>query len=306
MRFHRRGLTGMLALVVPVAIAVACGSSSSGDDDGLQPGSGSDAASDSTSSGGDGSKIGDGATPIDAGWSPANLAGLVLWLDAARGVTENGATVSAWADQSSAKNNASAAPKEPAVVNAGIGGLPAMHFDGGGAYFSITDSASLQWATGDFLIEAVGRCGPPGLGLLEGVYSKDLDFMTPGIRLNVTLSGPDAGVAVAKISEAIFVQGGVSHAFDMTPHRYVARRIGTMLQVSADGAVVGTVDAGATTDTSAIGAPALVGTRALVADAAPSDQFWNGDIAEIVAVKGTTSDADALLLDTYLKQKYGL
>ena len=81
-----------------------------------------------TGGGGGGSGGGGGGTGGgggSSGFTPAALGSrLVVWLDAARGVT--GSPVSSWADQSGTGNNAAQAlaGSQPALTAAGINGLP--------------------------------------------------------------------------------------------------------------------------------------------------------------------------------------
>lgn len=68
-------------------------------------------------------------------WSPRALSGLEAWYRADLGITLNGGTVSAWADQSGNSRHASngTAAQQPTYVAsvAGIGNRPALSFDGG-------------------------------------------------------------------------------------------------------------------------------------------------------------------------------
>jgi len=69
-----------------------------------------------------------GFRPNPGGFNPTALAGCVLWLRADRGVTLNGSTVSAWADQSGNGNNFAQgiAANQPTFAASGINGLPSL------------------------------------------------------------------------------------------------------------------------------------------------------------------------------------
>ena len=74
-----------------------------------------------------------------AGFSPNDVSGLILWLDASEGISKDGSSqVSAWADQSSAGNNLSASGSKPIWTDSELNGLPAVVF---------SDSTSLAKAT---------------------------------------------------------------------------------------------------------------------------------------------------------------
>ncbi len=110
--------------------------------DRLEGGAGNDrlqAAGGSTLNGGDGDDV---LTVLDA-WTPAQLPGLALWLDAADldgdGVQEgaaesglNGSAVASWADKSGLGRHAvqSTVAWQPAYVQGGLNGLPTIRYDG--------------------------------------------------------------------------------------------------------------------------------------------------------------------------------
>jgi hypothetical protein len=66
-----------------------------------------------------------------ASFSPTDIAGLKLWLDAAKGITKTGASVTAWADQSGQGNDMpnNLTLTSPQAAN-GINGLPSVNFSG--------------------------------------------------------------------------------------------------------------------------------------------------------------------------------
>lgn len=77
------------------------------------------------------------------GFSPDDVSGLILWLDASEGITKDGSSqVSAWADQSSAGNNLSAAGSKPIWTASELNGLPAVVFSGS------TSLSKATWAGG--------------------------------------------------------------------------------------------------------------------------------------------------------------
>ncbi len=83
------------------------------------------------------------SAPVAAGVNSASggptYAGLSMWLKADAGVTLNGSSASAWADQSGQGHHATqgTAASQPAVVDAEIG-KPALRFDGANDYMTFT------------------------------------------------------------------------------------------------------------------------------------------------------------------------
>src|SRR5687767_12212210 len=93
--------------------------------------------------------------------SPANLPGLVLWLDADRGVVKDTqGNVLFWRDQSGVNNDAyqNHADYRPALLPKAIGGKPAVSFNGSQTKFVLmTDTASLRFGIGAYTVLAVAK-----------------------------------------------------------------------------------------------------------------------------------------------------
>ncbi len=249
----------------------------------------------------------------DAGsWDPSQLSGLVLWLDAAKGVTQNNNNVSAWADQTSHKNDASGGQgnqsHQPTVVAKGINGLPVIRFTPPQnyqqhQYLTIADNndKSLQWGTGDFAVALVGSYTNPATG--QGAGSTYFYFRatynsqtTLGLFGNTT--GGGAVAAVGGTVGNVTVTSASTTNNDGKPHRWAIRRNGTALEVWVDGAKDTSNNAAA--DVTLANAIVFIGSRGF------QGGYLQGDIAEELAVKGTLSDNDMTAIDTYLKTKYGL
>ena len=92
------------------------------------------------------------AVASSAAFSPTDLSGLVLWLDANEGITLNGSDVAIWADQSGNGNDASqgTAANQPAYsATSSIQSLPAVTFNTGGPeWLTVTGSTDFDCASG--------------------------------------------------------------------------------------------------------------------------------------------------------------
>jgi hypothetical protein len=281
-------------------------------------------APDTTTTGPDSSppaEAGTDANTPDAAppWSPAALTGLVLWLDPTQGLAlgDGGpdATVVSWADRSGKNNNATSAGNA-SILDAAINGLPALHFPGGG-YATVADNASLQFGTGDYTIAVVLRhTTPADAGWGYGcIISKQLAFPPPWVGPSLWANGEtQTGALLAQLAyHQAFVTSGGTNYNNGQPFYVLEQRVNPAADAGAGadaasatlGLRVNGADAGAVVgapygiDVSAVGAKAYLGGTT-------QSQNLVGDIAEVVVVKGSMSDADTAALEAYFKSKYGL
>lgn len=244
-----------------------------------------------------------------AAWTPGSLAGLVLWLDGTRGVQTSGEAVTSWDDRSGLKNDAAPSAtggSDPVFAASAIGAAPAVRFDGT-SHLVIQDDASLQFGTGDFLIAMMVRHATPidvgwGYGLFYIKYEIALPYTGPALLANTEERTTQVAAQITYHDAIIATaQGGIN---DGQPRVLVMRRSGSpgfaSLEIRLNGATsaISTGSAYAA-DVSAPGRPVFLGGT-------PDMQNIVGDIAEIVAVKGATSDAEVSALEGYLETKYGL
>ena len=269
-----------------------------------------------TDGGGDRTNPSDGSAGDGRSDGGATFTGnpcLVLWLDAAKGVTIAGGLVTRWADQTTNQNHATQAIvlREPKLDPTAINNLPAVEFKSNvgtpqGNMLVLADSASLQWGTGDFLIAAVARFdNDPKDGLVAGAatfYSKfrfNMNLYTGAILLGNAPGMPyQPGVA---LSLASMTQASAQSTYnDGTFRLYLGRRSGVLLELRVNGAQVGMMTT-PSIDVSASGSPATLG-----AEADANVLRLNGKIAELLACKGQIADGDLISLERYLTTKYGL
>jgi len=301
--------------------------SSSGGSSGSSSGSsdaGADSAVDATVAVADGGDGGDGGDSAVA-WNVSVGPGLVLWLDSTRGLNPtddagaDGGTIFSWADQSGYGNNATGVGG-PTVVNAALGGMPVVRFNGTSDYLIVADSPSLEFGTGDFLIAEVAQHTTPtdagvGYGFL---FSKQDEthspYPGPALIANTgsLTTGIEAQVA-AGIGDVISGSTGYNNG---TPFYVTMHRFAVPSDAGADAAVatldlrIGGADAGSATGvnyadnvSAGDGGP---GSWPLYIGGNNQLQDVRGDIAEVIAIKGAVDDANLEALEAYLKSKYGL
>ncbi len=288
-------------------------------------GGGNDTSSNVDSSGGNDTSTGndtgigvDSSPGVDAAsFNPSNVLGLVLWLDGAKGVTLTSNTVSGWQDQTSHKNDAKGltnnfTARNPTPVNSGINSLPVVHFNSTGAnqntgnMLTVADNLdkSLQWGTGDFYIVTVAEYDNKSSdGASKGTAGMVIRFPFNG-QTGVELIGNIPNIQQQTASDGLvtYVANGAlaftSNAYNTNkPHIFVSKRAGTVLDLRVDGASVGNGMSNQNVDNA--GTPLTLGA------AGDASIFrMNGDIAEVLIVKGMLTANDQSGIEGYLKQKY--
>jgi hypothetical protein len=319
-----------------VALLVACGGSGGTDipdgstdtgtdvttsnDTGTNDTGASDAANDTSAS-----DASDGST-----FTPASVLGLVLWLEADVSSSLTLLTVDAgsprvteWADQTSHQNNAkgsvSLPGRDPTVNASAINSLPAVHFTQGGLTsqngneLTIVDNTdmSLQWGTGDFYVAAVGDYdNAVANGANFGVgnfFSKSMGTGTLNGESGVLLYGNIPSTSNSNPTVGLFFATAAStNNFVVTTnayntgaaHLFAIRRRSNQLDILVDGASVAT---STSTGIDVSNANTLV---RIGADGDANLVRLDGDIGEMLAVKGALSLADEVSINAYLKGKW--
>ncbi len=266
-------------------------------------GGGSDAGTQPTDSG----KTAD--TGVDAGPlpppPPSALGGrLVLWLSADKDFSTDGG-FAVWKDQSSAGNDALQAlgVSIPALFDggAGVGGKPALHFSGA-QYLQIADTTSLQWAASDFSLFMVERHtnDPAVYAILYTKWTDDGAQGFPGFFLWADYPTSSGIVTRLDTQNIVFGPDGGN---DGVARVVGARKNGSDLQLYSGGKLVGEMADASVANPAEFNAatiPAYIGGRP------QGIQMLQGDVAEVIGVKGTLSDKELADLHAYLKAKYNL
>jgi hypothetical protein len=259
-----------------------------------------------------GEDAGSGAGGSSGMSTPAALgARLVLWLDAARGLTiTSGGPIVRWQDQSGAKNDAvqPSPGNRPILTGAGIHGLPSATFDGSVTFLQIADAPTLGWGTQDFTLLVVAR-GAGNTSANTMLYQKSNlgpPYAGPALYLNANKPMPSTKVAMQLDGD--FYTDSRDDFADDRPHlfggRLVASGASAILEVRVDGARQGMLSVNPAIDADAPGQAVIIGHNGY--NPSPGFQAFKGDIAEIVAVKGTVTDAELQSLEAYLMSKYAL
>jgi hypothetical protein len=244
-----------------------------------------------------------------ASFSPDQLPGLALWLDASVGITANAAhAISGWTDRSVHHNDAAqiTAANQPVLVNQVINGRPAIHFNGqlSDARLDIPDSASLRWGTGDFSLQIVAAytntlAATPRYGMLFGKFAELAPYTGVILFANYPSDPVYSGIGAQLDSNTQQLVSTTDNLNDGKPRLYGVRREGTTVTLQVNDTDGEVIRWDAPDDVSAPDRPVYIGSQ-------PGIQDLIGDIAEIVAVSGTVSPADHAALTQYLMNKYAL
>ena len=246
-----------------------------------------------------------GATAGAGGVAPApfdvaTIPGLVLWVDATRGVTaSSNGEVTAWQDQSSARNDLEQALQYPAgYLPTGPGGHAVIRF-ATASLLATQDrdlgTPTLGFDTGDVLVEVVWAWSSqvldqpvlfatmPGGIYPSGYNQQSLILLRPEGSGAVTLTGlgGDALTSSANLGDTQLHLVGA--------HRAVSNGV-ARVELRVDGRIDQVVHGDSPTNLPSAYAEMGGGTS----------------IAEVVVVKGSITDGTLAALENYLTAKYGL
>jgi len=234
---------------------------------------------------------------------------LVLWLDAGALALTNGQDVPAWSDLSGAANHALQAfdSYRPIYTASAINGLPAVTFDGAQSHLEIADALTLRWGTGDFAILVVAR-GAPSQATNAMLYQKsNLSSPFAGPNFYVNADKPSSSRRAQIQLDASTYTGTLAGVGDTVARLFVgARRAASgasVLEMRVNGATETTLSIGAV-DIDAVGQAVIIGHNGYNPNS--GFQAFEGDIAEVCAVRGALSDAELDDLEGYLMSKYAL
>lgn len=250
-----------------------------------------------------------GSGSIDSAipFSPSQLTGLVMWLDADEGVVAPGGKVSGWADQSGQSNSAAQtmAARQPSVMTGILNGRAVIRFNGTSNVLVVPDAASLQWGTDDFTIAVVGSWTNPmtGYGAFLTKQADPYPYVGYSVWANFPQPSASTKFGFQLDAETDFLSTNTAALNDGMPRVFVSTRTGTKLDIRVGGTSDKVFTATTARNVTAVGAALYIGGHE---QGASVIQTLAGDIAEVIAVRGTLSATDIGKLETYLKTKYAL
>lgn len=218
-------------------------------------------------------------------FTPLVVAGCKIWLRADLGVTLNGATVSAWANQADAAFLASVAQavaaNQPTFRASGINGLPDLDFDGANDLLTGASAAPLAQPNSMFVVlqpDAIQDSVVCDSSNALVRHDMILAIASTNLRLDaptfVLASGPYAG------GETFLFGAEFDNLTCKLRKNGVVRGTGIGGANALDGLVVG--------DGAAVSAP------------------FNGKIAEVIVYGSVLSAGDDAAVTAYLLGRYGL
>jgi hypothetical protein len=262
------------------SLVTPCDGASTASCGGPAGGGGSSSHSVGTGSGGTGaatSSSGAGGAGGANDWTPQALPGLLLWLSADAGIVFDPAhpgIIKTWTDQSGNGNDAFVSNTVFTVDPSALGGHAAVRCGFGVFYLKDWDLGS-----SDYAIAVVARGDAKHARILGGIVNQYLLAieLDPGPGAMFT-HGPTTLLTVPVADVSAF-------------HVLLAR--GKQLSFTVDGKTVAGPDGGAPNTLQGIALCDVVAAT-------------KTEIAEVIAVKGSTSQADVDHLQAYFKAKFGL
>jgi hypothetical protein len=175
----------------------------------------------------------------------------------------------------------------PAVDPAAINGLDAFacNLANSGATFKVADAVTLQFGTGDWAVAEV--------------YQPPITDVTNGLGMWMKTGSPYMSIVQTSVTTLTLTDDGLQISISPTAGKfaYFIARGNAMSFVSSAGSATGG------TTTGDISNP---GSLVLICNDGSTGSPTQADIAEVVAVKGTLSDADQAKLVAYFKAKFAL
>lgn len=215
--------------------------------------------------------------------------GIKLWLKSTEGITLNGSTVSAWADQSGNGQNAVqvTAASQPAYVANQLNGYPVLRFDGVNDYLQNT-SLVIGQPTTFFIVHTQNVIAS---NKKSGVFDSKVYGDPYTTRQLIDYNG---------IENWLGIYAGTSwlNYPKTAPFTQITTAVfnGANSKIYENGVLKITGNPGTYTINGY-----YIGSSGLAAD-----RWYNGDVAEIIIYNRTLNDTELQMVYTYLKQKYAI
>ena len=230
----------------------------------------------------------------------------VLWLKANAGTSFNGNDISAWSDQSGNSNNAAqgTAADQPLYVASAANGHSSIDYDGTNHFMTVSDANSLDFGTGDFTIVAVIR--PDAVATDRQAIVCKTDGGDNGYRF---ITADNNGDAIKLVRGYQFNEGVESNnAVISNNNWFIVMAVVTgstgNVQYYVNGAAAGSGTFGNSANTTATNTADLyIGQKSF---ASSSVVNFNGDIPEVIMYNTAITEAQRIVLENYLGNKYGI
>jgi len=241
---------------------------------------------------------------IESIFTPRNIAGLSLWLDASQIAGLSGTdSLATWPDLSGNGNDAVQSTEgfKPTYQTDVINGLPVVRFDGTDDYLSATDSASLQPA--DLTIFIVSNFS----SLKEG----DQKFFAKS-RNSESAAGATWQTTIYEANDLLYQtkNAGSWQSVAANDYIYTGAYITTITHNQSTEAVNIYKDGSAFSTSSSITQafdyatdPLYIGARI---NGSTIEHHLQGDIAEMIIYDSALSTVGRGKVETYLADKYGI
>lgn len=229
--------------------------------------------------------------------TPAQIFGanLVLWARADLGVTLNGSTVAAWADQSGAGNNLAqgTGAAQPTFLASGINGLADMQYSGGQFLIgTATDIVTTALTAAIIMKTSTLANADQPFGKGEATTQWLFAGATAG-KIRLSIGGGNNAISDNAVND---------NAVHYVTGRWASAVSGGLITLSVDG-----VDQ-ATTSTfvGTISGIDKNGTGSEISSADAGASFYTGQLPEVVLANVLASAAQLAALNAYLKSRAGL
>lgn len=265
-----------------------------------------------------GGSLGDAhGPPRRADFTPKDLPGIGLWLDATQGVTQASNAVSSWADESGNGNTfTSSGANEPTYVASCLNGMPCLQFDGSTPQFmSATSTVSLQPGTGGWWCAFVGkRTAAAGTGdwppiLSSRPWSAAADDgwavsynYNSGAGTNLVASHFADGTRGHDVGTTTSATALSSSSFQVWLVDEPLSPTNTYFRLN--GALDATIDQSTNSHEPTTSVADSTDAVYIGKDKASPTREFAGKLAEIVWVKGTSTQAQREALTQYLREKW--
>lgn len=256
---------------------------------------------------------GAGRSPAAGGFTPNDIAGLLLWLNAGAIAGNDGDAIATWANQKTGGGDdytQGTGAKKPLLKKGanGINGQNVVLFDGVDDWLGSTFTPSSATKTfTQFLVFQMAAT--PGSGVAyTAVATVDTGSRFTSI-LPINVGGYRPYTFMAQIFTTSFAASGIADALDTNAHvlmydyNDVLFTAPTSYACGLDGTTKSVVASGSVGFSA--GTTSSVGAR-VVAGAGVAASYYSGKVAEYIYYSGVLSAPNIATITAYLKTKYGI